>query len=305
MDVAGDGVAAADVVIEAIFENIDAKRALYAELEPRLKPSAVLATNTSSIKIEILAEKLEDPPRLVGIHFFNPVAQMQLVEIVQGAGTSPQAVQNALQFTRKLDKLPLPCKSSPGFLVNRILMPYINEALFALAEGIPAATIDRAGTRFGMPMGPIELADVVGLDVALNVGRVLAEAFKRSVPQILIERVAQKKFGRKSGEGFYIWRDGKPQRPSSQHAAPPPDLEDRLILLMLNEAAAALREGVIEDADLLDAGAIFGTGFAPFRGGPLQYAKARGIDNVTRRLAELEQRYGERFRPDAGWSQLN
>ncbi len=305
MDVAGDGAAAADVVIEAIFESIDAKRALYAELEPRLKPSAVLATNTSSIKIEILAENLKDPPRLVGIHFFNPVAQMQLVEIVQGSDTSPQAVQNAVQFTRKLDKLPLPCKSSPGFVVNRILMPYINEALFALAEGVPAATIDRAGTRFGMPMGPIELADVVGLDVALNVGRVLAEAFKRSVPQILIERVAQKKYGRKSGEGFYVWLDGKPQRPPSPGVAAPPDLEDRLILTMLNEAAAALREGVIGDADLLDAGVIFGTGFAPFRGGPLQYAKTRGIDNVTRRLAELEQRYGERFHPDAGWSQLN
>jgi 3-hydroxyacyl-CoA dehydrogenase / enoyl-CoA hydratase / 3-hydroxybutyryl-CoA epimerase len=305
MDVAGSGAAAADVVIEAIFENVDAKRALYAELEPRLKPNAVLATNTSSIKIEILSEELKDPSRLVGIHFFNPVAQMQLIEIVQGVTTAPIAVQNAVQFTRKLDKLPLPCKSSPGFVVNRILMPYINEALYALAEGIPAQTIDRAGTRFGMPMGPIELADVVGLDVALNVGRVLAEAFHREVPPILVERVAQKKFGRKSGEGFYVWRDGKPRHTDSQNLDVPPDLEDRLILTMLNEAVAALREGVIEDADLLDAGVIFGTGFAPFRGGPLQYAKLRGVDNVTQRLAELERRYGERFHPDPGWSQLN
>jgi len=303
-DAAGDGAAHADVVIEAIFENVEAKRALYAKLEPRLKPGAVLATNTSSIKIEVLAEKLEDPGRLVGIHFFNPVAQMQLIEIVQGAGTHAEAAQRAIWFTRKLDRLPLPCKSAPGFVVNRILMPYLNEALFALGEGVPAAVIDAAGTRFGMPVGPIELADIVGLDVALHVGSVLAEAFGRRVPELLARQVEQKKLGRKSGEGFYVWRDGKAVRPPDRNAGIPPDLEDRLILPMLNEAVAALREGVIEDADLLDAGAIFATGFAPFRGGPLQYAKARGVGEVTRRLEELALRYGERFRPDAGWSRI-
>jgi 3-hydroxyacyl-CoA dehydrogenase/enoyl-CoA hydratase/3-hydroxybutyryl-CoA epimerase len=301
MDVKGDGVADSDVVIEAIFENVDAKRALYAELEPKLKPSAILATNTSSIKIETLCERLLDPSRLVGIHFFNPVAQLQLVEIVQGTSTRPQVVQNALKFTRKLDKLPLPCKSAPGFVVNRILTPYVNEALFALEDGIPAPVIDRVGKAFGMPMGPIELTDVIGLDVSLHVGRVLADAFQRRVPDILLELVAQKKLGRKSGEGFYVWRDGKPVMPKSPQFAVPADLEDRLLLPMLNEAVACLREGIIEDADLLDAGAIFATGFAPFRGGPLQYAKARGIANVTARLAELAQRYGERFRPDPGW----
>jgi 3-hydroxyacyl-CoA dehydrogenase/enoyl-CoA hydratase/3-hydroxybutyryl-CoA epimerase len=303
-DAAGDGAAQADVVIEAIFENVEAKRALYAKLEPRLKPGAVLATNTSSIKIEVLAEKLEDPGRLVGIHFFNPVAQMQLIEIVQGAGTHAEAAQRAIWFTRKLDRLPLPCKSAPGFVVNRILMPYLNEALFALGEGIPAAVIDAAGTRFGMPVGPIELADIVGLDVALHVGSVLAEAFGRRVPELLARQVEQKKLGRKSGEGFYVWRDGKAVHPQNRNAAIPPDLEDRLILPMLNEAVAALREGVIEDRDLLDAGAIFATGFAPFRGGPLHYAKARGVGEVTRRLEELALRYGERFRPDAGWSRI-
>jgi 3-hydroxyacyl-CoA dehydrogenase/enoyl-CoA hydratase/3-hydroxybutyryl-CoA epimerase len=301
-DVGGEGAALADVVIEAIFENIDAKRALYAELEPRLKPDAVLATNTSSIKIEVLAAQLKDPSRLVGIHFFNPVAQMQLVEIVHGAATQEVARQRALWFTRKLDKLPLPCRSEPGFVVNRILTPYLNEALFALAEGIPAAVIDRTMTRFGMPVGPIELADVVGLDVALHVGRVLAESFNRKVPDILVERVHQKKLGRKSGEGFYVWKDGKVLPPTPPVPDPPPDLEDRLILPMLNEAVAVLREGVVEDADLLDAGAIFATGFAPFRGGPLQYARSRGVTQVVARLAELEQRYGERFRPDPGWS---
>jgi 3-hydroxyacyl-CoA dehydrogenase / enoyl-CoA hydratase / 3-hydroxybutyryl-CoA epimerase len=304
MDVKGDGVADADVVIEAIFENIEAKQALYAELEPRLKPNAILATNTSSIKIETLCEKLRDPSRLVGIHFFNPVAQLQLVEIVHGASTQPQVAQNALKFTRKLDKLPLPCKSAPGFVVNRILTPYVNEALFALEGGIPAAVIDRVGKDFGMPMGPIELTDVVGLDVSLHVGRVLADAFQRRVPDILVKLVEQKKLGRKSGEGFYVWRDGKPVKPESPQFAVPADLEDRLILPMLNEAVACLREGVIEDADLLDAGAIFATGFAPFRGGPLQYARQRGIANVTSRLEELARRYGERFRPDPGWQQI-
>jgi len=303
-DVAGEGAALADVVIEAIFENIDAKRALYAQLEPRMRPDAVLATNTSSIKIEVLAEQLKDPSRLVGIHFFNPVAQMQLVEIVHGAATQEVARQRALWFTRKLDKLPLPCRSEPGFVVNRILMPYLNEALFALSEGIPAAVIDRTGIRFGMPLGPIELADVVGLDVALHVGRVLAEAFNRKVPDILVERVQQNKLGRKSGEGFYVWKDGKVLPPIAPVQDPPADLEDRLILPMLNEAVAVLREGVVEDADLLDAGAIFATGFAPFRGGPLQYARSRGVAQVLARLAELERRHGERFRADPGWSSL-
>lgn len=304
-DVAGNGAASADAVIEAIVENADAKRALYAELEPRLEPAALLATNTSSIEIEVLADKLRDPARLVGIHFFNPVPQMQLVEIVQGAGTNAESLRKALWFTRKLDKLPLPCKSSPGFVVNRILMPYINEALFALTEGIPAGVIDAAGTRFGMPVGPIELADVVGLDVALNVGGVLAKAFGRTVPEILVKRVEAKKLGRKNGEGFYVWRDGKAVREPAPDRQVPPDLEDRLILPMLNEAAAVLREGVVEDADLLDAGAIFATGFAPFRGGPLQYARSRGITRVVERLTELAARYGERFRPDAGWSRLS
>jgi 3-hydroxyacyl-CoA dehydrogenase / enoyl-CoA hydratase / 3-hydroxybutyryl-CoA epimerase len=301
MDVRGDGAANADIVIEAIFENVEAKQALYAELEPRLKATAVLATNTSSIKIETLCQKLKDPSRLVGIHFFNPVAQLQLVEVVQGASTRPQVVQDALKFTRKLDKLPLPCKSAPGFVVNRILTPYVNEAFFALEAGVPAAVIDRAAVQFGMPLGPIELTDVVGLDVSLHVGQVLGEALHRDVPQILIKLVEQKKLGRKSGEGFYRWQDGKAQKAASENAAEPEDLQDRLILPLLNEAIACLREGTIQDADLLDAGAVFATGFAPFRGGPLQYAKDRGVSNVTHRLNELADRYGERFRPDVGW----
>ncbi len=301
MDLAGDGVAAADVLIEAIVENGEAKRALYAALEPRMKRGALLATNTSSIRIESLCETLQDPTRLVGIHFFNPVSQLPLVEIVQGSRTRPEILRDALRFTRTLDKLPLPCKSAPGFVVNRILTPYVNEAFFALEEGLAREVIDRAAVRFGMPMGPVELTDVVGLDVSLNVGRVLAASFERPLPAVLTRLVEQKKLGRKTGEGFYRWHDGKAQKGPVDDAAIPADLQDRLILPMLNEAVACLREGIVEDADLLDAGLIFATGFAPFRGGPLQYAKDRGVREITRTLDELAARYGERFRPDRGW----
>jgi len=225
--------------------------------------------------------------------------------VANGHPLPQQVLQDALQFTRRLDKLPLPCKSAPGFVVNRILTPYVNEALFALEGGIPAAVIDRVGQAFGMPVGPIELTDMVGLDVSLHVGRVLAGALQRQVPEVLVKLVDQKKLGRKSGEGFYVWREGKPVKAETPQIAAPDDLEDRLILPMLNEAVACLREGVIEDADLLDAGAIFATGFAPFRGGPLQYAKQRGITRVVDRLNELAERYGERFRPDEGWSLIS
>ena len=303
-DVAGDGVADADVLIEAIYEDLDAKRALYAAIEPRLKADAVFATNTSSIVLEDLGARLADPSRLVGIHFFNPVAQMPLVEVVQGARTRPDAMQNALAFTRRLDKLPLPCRSAPGFVVNRILLPYVNEAIFAYEQGVPGTTIDEVARRFGMPMGPIELADVIGLDVTLNVGRVLATAFGGRVPEVLVRLVEEKKLGRKSGQGFYTWRDGKPLKLASAPPEIPEDLEDRLMLPMLNEAVATLREGVVADADLLDAGAIFGTGFAPFRGGPIQTARERGIAAVRQRLEQLAAQYGERFRPDPGWNTL-
>jgi 3-hydroxyacyl-CoA dehydrogenase / enoyl-CoA hydratase / 3-hydroxybutyryl-CoA epimerase len=305
MDVAGTGVSDADVVIEAIFENIEAKKALYREIEPKLKATAILATNTSSIMIENLCDALAQPSRLVGIHFFNPVSQLPLVEIVRGSRTDPQVVQDAQRFTRKLDKLPLPCKSAPGFVVNRILTPYINEAFFALESGIPAPVIDAVAVKFGMPMGPIELTDVVGLDVSLHVGKVLGGAFNRQVPELLLNLVAEKKLGRKTGQGFYRWVDGKAQKDDVKGIAAPEDLEDRLILAMLNEAVACLREGIVSDSDLLDAGAVFATGFAPFRGGPLQYARERGVANVTSRLQQLAQRHGERFLPDAGWAQIS
>jgi 3-hydroxyacyl-CoA dehydrogenase/enoyl-CoA hydratase/3-hydroxybutyryl-CoA epimerase len=306
VDIAGDGVPEADVVIEAIFENLEAKQELYARLEPRMKPTALLATNTSSITLEPLAAKLARPERLVGLHFFNPVPQMPLVEIVSGAQTSPEIAQAAVSFARRLDKLPVPCRSAPGFIVNRVLMPYLHEAMYAAQEGVPLAVIDAAAVDFGMPMGPVELADVVGLDVASHVGKIIAAELGRPAPELtqLDALLAQKRLGRKSGAGFYEWKDGKAVKPTAPQASPPPDLADRMILALVNECVAVLREGVAGDADLIDAAVIFGTGFAPFRGGPLAYARSRGVREVVARLEALASRYGSRFRPDEGWSAL-
>ena len=303
-DVAGEGAAQADVVIEAIFESLDAKRELYATLEPRMKPGAILATNTSSIVLESLAEGLADPTRLAGLHFFNPVAQMPLIEIIHTEATDPAVVQTAIAFARKLDKLPVPCRSAPGFIVNRVLMPYLHEAMHAAQQGVPNNVIDEAAVAFGMPMGPIELADVVGLDVAAHVGEIVAAELGRPTPNLtrLRELIGLGKLGRKSGAGFYLWKDGKPVKPVGTAEPPPRDLIDRLILVLVNECAACLREQIVEDADFIDAAVIFGTGFAPFRGGPLAYARSRGVAAVVERLEELAARYGGRFQPDSGWA---
>jgi 3-hydroxyacyl-CoA dehydrogenase / enoyl-CoA hydratase / 3-hydroxybutyryl-CoA epimerase len=302
-DVAGSGVAQADLVIEAIFENLDAKRELYARVEPQLKPNAVLATNTSSIVLEQLAEKLAQPSRLIGLHFFNPVARMPLMEVIHAADTDPQQVQAGLAFARQIDKLAIACKSAPGFLVNRVLMPYLSEAVRAAEEGIPLALIDRAAEDFGMPMGPIELADVVGLDVVMSVGKVFFQS-GAEVPTVLSTRFTNKKFGKKTGEGFYVWQNDQPQKPPYSGQTAPDDLQDRLLLPLVNEAVAVLRQRIVDDADVVDAGVIFGAGFAPFHGGPLQYARNRGVDAVIARLQELQSVHGDRFAPDAGWDLL-
>jgi 3-hydroxyacyl-CoA dehydrogenase/enoyl-CoA hydratase/3-hydroxybutyryl-CoA epimerase len=299
----GHGVVRADVVIEAIFENLEAKQDLFRSLEPRLKAGALLATNTSSIRLETLRDALSEPKRLVGLHFFNPVALMPLVEVIRAQEADADSVAFALAFAKRIGKLPLPCSSAPGFVVNRVLMPYLMEAFRAGEEGVPLALIDRAATDFGMPMGPVELADTVGLDVCLSVAEVFAREFGVEVPARLRQMVDRKELGRKSGRGFYAWQKGKPVKPPA-HGAASADLTDRLILPMLNEAVGCLREGVVADADLLDAGVIFGTGFAPFTGGPLNHARQRGVDNVLTGLRALSERYGERFRPDAGWDAL-
>jgi len=303
-DVAGAGVDQADLVIEAIFENLEAKQALYRELQAKMKPGALLATNTSSIPLEELRTVLDEPERFIGLHFFNPVAMLPLVEIIRCADTSQDALNTGFAFTRRISKLPLECASAPGFVVNRILAPYMAEAMALVEEGVPLKQIDQAAERFGMPMGPVELIDSVGLDVALGVSRVLGEAMERPVPERLSTMVEAGKLGRKSGEGFYRWEDGKAVKPEPGDSTPPPDIEDRLILPMVNEAVACLDDRVVKSADFLDAGVIFGTGFAPFRGGPIHYAEERGIDTVTAVLGSLAERYGERFRPHPGFAKL-
>ena len=299
-DVEAAQVGDADIVIEAIFENIAAKKELYARLEPKLKPGAILASNTSSIVLESLSDGLQDPGRFVGLHFFNPVARMPLVEIIQSQATRPEVMQAAIAFARQLDKLPVPCRSAPGFVVNRILMPYLNEAMRAADEGVSLTLIDRVATDFGMPMGPIELADVIGLDIGLHVGTILANTYSRPQAKCIQTLVAQKKLGKKSNAGFYVWQDGKAVKPAITGTAPA-DLEDRLILSMVNESMAVLREQVVADADLLDAAVIFGTGFAPFRGGPLQYARSLGAATVINKLEQLAVKHGAHFKPDQGW----
>jgi 3-hydroxyacyl-CoA dehydrogenase/enoyl-CoA hydratase/3-hydroxybutyryl-CoA epimerase len=301
-DVSGTALASADVVIEAIYENLDAKRELFARIETQLKPGALLATNTSSLTLESIATALQAPQRLVGLHFFNPVAQMPLVEVVHNVQTDTGALDAALRFARQLDRLPLPCRSSPGFLVNRALAPYLLEAFIALEQGIAPEVIDAAATDFGMPMGPIELADVVGLDVCRKVGQIVPQTSGLQPPLPLTRLdalIAAGHLGRKSGQGFYVWRDGKPQRGVAGRA--PVDLQDRLILALVNEARACLREGLVADADLVDAGLIFGAGFAPFRGGPLCWAVQTGEAGIVGRLQTLAASHGQRFIPDTGW----
>ena len=301
----GLGVEQADVVIEAIFEDADAKRSLYRQLEPRMRADAVLATNTSSIPLQELRDVLSEPRRLVGLHFFNPVAKMQLVEIVRDEATDTDVVNRATAFTRRIDRLPLPVASTPGFLVNRILMPYLLEAVELEHEGVPPAAIDSQAVAFGMPMGPIELADTVGLDICLHVGEILAQHLGVEVPPRLRGLVEQGRLGRKSGEGFYRYKKGKPVKPALPKGFHPDgEITDRMILRMLNEVVACIREKVVDDQDLLDGGMVFGTGFAPFRGGPVRHIETIGADTLYQRLRDLEKQHGPRFRPDAGWQVL-
>ncbi|MFJ0813443.1 type VI secretion system baseplate subunit TssG, partial [Bordetella bronchiseptica] len=270
-DPQGDGVAQADLVIEAISENAQAKQALYRQLEPRLKPGALLATNTSSLSLAGLAQVLDQPQRLVGIHFFNPVARMPLVEVVLAADGDPRALARACAFVGRIGKLPLPVRDAPGFLVNAVLAPYMLEAMRCVDEGMAPAAIDAAMAAFGMPMGPLELADTVGLDIAAAAGAQLTG--EHAPPRCLAERLARKELGRKSGRGFYAWRDGKAVKPAARGV--PPGLVDRLLQPLIDSARERVAAGVVADADLADAGAIFGTGFAPYTGGPLQYASQR------------------------------
>ena len=271
-DPKGDGVRQADVIIEAIFEDLAAKQKLFADIEARAKPEALIATNTSSLKLADIAATFRDPSRLVGIHFFNPVSMMPLVEVVAGGRTAPDVAQKAATFVRRIDKLPLPVKDAPGFLVNAVLGPYMNEAMKCVDEGVAPEAIDAALVAFGMPMGPIELADTVGLDVAVHAGKQLVG--DASPPQKLVALFEAGKLGKKTGQGFYTWVNGKAQKSGGGGANQ--QLAERMLKPLLDATQRLVRDGIVADAELADAGVIFGTGFAPYTGGPMNYLTNKG-----------------------------
>lgn len=313
-DFDGSGVANADLVIEAVAEREDIKRRVFEGVAPKMKPGAILATNTSSIPLENLRSGLAAPERFVGLHFFNPVTKMELVEIVSHDGASEETLSQLRAFCGDISRLPVPVKSAPGFLVNRALMPYIGEAFVLFDEGVPKETIDRAARNFGMPMGPLELADQVGLDICLEVARMLTTRLddkQPALPQSLVRKVEAGETGRKSGRGFYVYDDKGERKKDAVKAEDDAsgkhdetELADRMILPMLNTLVRCLREGIVADADTADGAMIFGTGFAPFRGGPLHYAAKRGVANVREKLLALEAKNGPRFEPDQGWELL-
>ena len=292
----GHGIARADVIIEAVFENLNVKQVIMQQVEAHAKPDAIIATNTSSIPLDEINAVMSNPERLVGIHFFNPVSKMELVEVVSSIKTSKEIAQRSCAFVNQIGRLPLPVKSSPGFLINRVLMPYLMECVQLLEEGFSPEVIDEAAKSFGMVMGPVELADTVGMDVCLAVAENLTSHFGGVVPQTLRDMVAAGKLGRKSGEGFYRYVNGKPVKQKTSTDKPNKEISNRLILRMVNEAAMCLREGVVADGDLLDGGMIFATGFAPFRGGPLHYANHFGRDKLNALFAKLETLHGDRFK---------
>ncbi|ACJ20446.1 3-hydroxyacyl-CoA dehydrogenase NAD-binding domain-containing protein [Coxiella burnetii] len=302
-NVEGTGVKKADLIIEAVFEDIKVKQEVLSAIEPQLKPEAILATNTSSLSLDELSSVLKNPERLVAIHFFNPVAKLPLVEVASSQQTSADIAEKALAFVGAIDKLPLAVSSSPGFLVNRALMAYLLEANRCLDEGFSMEQIDKAATDFGMPIGPIELADRIGLDICLSVAQHLKNFYKHAeVSERLKTLVKEGHLGAKTGQGFYHYQNGRRVESKSTAESTNPDLTDRLILQLVNEVKKCLDEKVIDKEDLADAGIVFGTGFAPFRGGPMQYAKSRGEADVVKTLKRLAKQYGERFLPSEGWS---
>ena len=304
-DPKGYGLARADLVIEAATENPELKEKIYADAEGRMKPDAILATNTSSLRLSELGSNLKNPNRFAGLHFFNPVSKMQLVEVVSQDGTDEKVLERLMAFCGEISRLPVPVTDYPGFLVNRALTPYLMEAMVLMEEGVDKEVIDKAAIDFGMPMGPVALADQVGLDICLHVAESLKSSLDKPMPEIndeLRRKVDAGNTGKKSGKGFYDWSDGTP-RPDTDKAGPD-DLTDRLILPMLDGCVECLRKGVARNADEVDGAMIFATGFAPFRGGPMHYAKTRGTEEIRKRLEELAERHGNRFAPDPGWADL-
>ncbi len=299
-----------DFVIEAVVENMEVKKQVFKEVEQKVSEDAILASNTSSLSITEIATAVKKPERVIGFHFFNPVHRMPLIEVIRGEKTSDQATVTSVAFAKKLGKVPIVVKNSPGFLVNRILGPYMNEAVVILEEGAKIDEIDRAMLDFGMPMGPLNLFDEVGLDVAQKVAHIMQEAFPdRGEPSKVIERmVADGRLGKKSRRGFYLYEE-KGKRVDAAVYTLLADLirsdgvpskeviQDRLVMIMLKEAILCLEEGIVRRPRDVDAGMIFGTGFPPFRGGLLRYADQLGASVCLEKMTQLSDQYGPRFSP--------
>jgi 3-hydroxyacyl-CoA dehydrogenase/enoyl-CoA hydratase/3-hydroxybutyryl-CoA epimerase len=305
-DFAGAGASSADIVIEAAPERMDVKKRIYAALEQKMKPEAILATNTSSLPLTTLTVGLKRPERFIGVHFFTPVSRMELVELVRHPRVEEEVARQACAFLGEIERLPAPVRDAPGFLVNRALAPYMLEAMVLIQAGWAKETVDAAALAFGMPAGPVELADRVGLDICADVVDSLRRNLDRPLPDIpawLRQKIEKGALGKKTGAGFYEWRNGAPVR--DRDAPPPsPAMTDRLILPMIDACVECLRKGVVAEEDIADAAMVYGAGFAPFRGGPLHYARTEGIERVQGRLRELAATEGERFRPDPGWDAL-
>ena len=309
------GFAGADVVVEAVAEDLEIKKRVLAEIEKHVRSDTIICTNTSSLSLRELAGALKRPKRFVGLHFFNPVNRMTLVEVIASRKTSQDTLIAVVELVRRLGKTPIVVGECAGFLVNRILLPYLIESAWMFEEGVEAQRIDRLLEDFGMPMGPITLVDEVGLDVGCKVAKVLESAYgsRMHVPGALSAVAASvDTLGRKTGAGFYLYRNGqkKPNREvarlveqvRNQEGVPARELTDdeivdRAILIMVNEAARCIEEGVVDDPEALDLAMVMGTGFAPFRGGLLRYADQRGIDEIMRRLSEFAATFGDRFKP--------
>ena len=300
------GTTRADLIIEAAPEKMDLKEKIYEGLKGKMKAGAILASNTSSLSVDDLMTYAPAKTRFAGLHFFNPVSKVDLVEVVKGDATNAKTMDRLAAFCGAIGKLPAKVGDYPGFVVNRALTPYLMEAMVLMDEGVSKEVIDTAALRFGMPMGPVTLADQVGLDIGLHVAESLRENLDKpmaDISQILRDKVETGDLGKKTGKGFYEWSDGTPHSDADMDNAPE-DLIDRLLLPMLNACVEVLRCKVARNEDQVDAAMIFATGWAPFRGGPMHYARSRGIGVIVSRLKELEQAYGPRFTPDEGWQSL-
>ena len=305
------GFATTDLVIEAVVERMDVKKAVLKETE-EAAPDAILTSNTSSLSITEMAEALERPENMAGMHFFNPVHRMPLVEVIRGETTSDEAAATVFDLVLKLDKTPVVVGDGPGFLVNRVLTPYLNEAGYLLQEGASIAEVDEALLRFGMPMGPFRLLDEVGLDIARHAGETMHAAFgERLAPAPALTALeGTDRLGRKNGKGFYTYEDGREQHPdpsiydeladvigSERESVPAAEVRDRVLLPMINEAARILDEGIASSPGDVDLAMITGTGFPPFRGGLLRYADELGLKVVMARLEKMQNEHGPRFEP--------